>query len=124
MTVLRSVAEIAVGVVFAAGAVFNSVYTLRHSAEFYADFADGAWLSPAERFIRRLVIPHGALFTVLLIVFQTGVAIAILTRGELVVAALLVGGAFALVVALFSSPGGTAGNLVLAVIQFTLALTR
>ncbi len=121
---LRSVLEVAVGVVFAAGAVFNGVYTLRHSAAFYGDFADGAWLGPAERFIRRLVIPRGTPFTVLLIVFQVAVAAAILTSGELVAPALLVGGAFALIVAFFSSPGGTVGNLALAVIQFALAVTR
>jgi hypothetical protein len=40
-----------------------------------------------------VVIPNGRLFTVLLIVFQTAVAIAILTRGDLVNAALLAGGA-------------------------------
>ncbi len=124
MTLLRSVAEIAVGAIYVAGAAFNGVYTLRHSAEFYGDFADGAWLNPAEWFIRRVVIPNGTLFTVLLIVFQAAVAIAILARGALVEPALLVGGAFALVVAFFSSPGGTVGNLALAVIQFALALTR
>ncbi|MGI9649278.1 MAG: hypothetical protein ACR2OI_12235 [Acidimicrobiia bacterium] len=121
---LRSVLEIAVGALYAVGAVFNSVYTLRHTAELYGDFADGAWLSPAEWFIRRVVIPNGTLFTVLLIVFQATVAIAILTRGDLVKPALLVGGVFACVVALFSSPGGTAGNLVLAVIQFALVAFR
>ena len=121
---LWSVAEIAVGAVYAVGAVFNSVYTLRHSTEFYGTFADGAWLGPAEWFIRRLVIPNGTLFTVLLIVFQAALAITIITRGDLVGPALLVGGSFALVVAFFSNPGGTAGNLALAVIQFTLALTR
>lgn len=120
---LQSVAEMAVGVVYAAGAVFNTVYTLRHTACFYGDFADGAWLKPAEWFIRNVVIPHGRLFTVILIVFQAAVAVAILTRGDFVEAALLVGGAFSLVVAFFSSPAGTAATLGLAMIQFALALT-
>jgi hypothetical protein len=124
LTVLRSVVEIAVGVVYAAGAVFNTVYTLRHHAEFYGDFADGAWLRPAQWFIRNVVIPNGRLFTVLLIVFQAAVAIAILTRGDLVTAALLAGGAFSLVVAFFSNPAGIAANLVLAVIQLSLAFAR
>ncbi len=121
---LRSAAEMGVGLLYTAGAVFNGVYTVRHSAEFYGTFADGAWLSPAEWFVRRLVIPNGAPFTVLLIAFQAAVAIAILSRGELVGPALLVGGGFAVVVAIFSSPGGTAGNLALAAIQFALAFTR
>ena len=109
---------------FFVGAVFNSVYTLRHHAEFYGDFADGAWWQPAERFTRRVVIPNGTLFTVLLIVFQAAVAIAILTRGDLVEAALLAGGTFALVVAFFSSPPGSAANLALALLQFALAFSR
>lgn len=121
---MRSAAEIAFGVLHAIGAVFNTVYTLRHSAEFYGGFAEGGWFRPAEWFIRNVVMPNGTLFTVLLILFQAAVAIAILSRGDLVTAALLAGGVFALVVAFFSSPGGTAANLVLAAGQFALALTR
>ena len=124
MDTLRSLAEIAIGVIHGVGAVFNTVYTLRHSADFYGSFADGAWLPPAEWFVRNAVIPNGVLFTVLLIVFQATIAIAILTGGDFVTAALLAGGTFALIVAFFSSPGGTAANLLLAVIQFGLALTR
>ncbi len=120
----RSAAEIALGVVFAAGAIFNGVYTLRHSRQFFGDFADGAWFGPAASFIRRVVIPNGTVFTVLLILFQAAIAIAIFSRGGLVTQALLAGGAFSLVVALFSSPGGTAGNLALAALYFGLALTR
>jgi hypothetical protein len=124
LSTLRAVAEIAVGVVFATGAVFNSVYTLRHTTEFYGDFANGAWFRPAGSFIRTVVIPNGTLFTLLVIGFQASVAIVIFVRGDLVTAALLAGGVFALVVALFSSPGGTAGNLMLAAIQFGLAFAR
>ena len=80
---LRSVAEIAVGVGFAAGAVFNSVYTLRHSAEFYGAFADGAWLKPADWSMRRVVIPNSTLYHGAAHRAPERVAIAILTRGEL-----------------------------------------
>lgn len=104
--------------------MFNTVWTLRHQAEFYGDFADGAWLSPARSVIRNVVIPNGTLFTVLLIVFQVAVAIAILTLGDFVKVALLAGGAFSLAVAFFSNPAGSAAGLALAVIQFVLALTR
>ena len=38
---LRTMAEIAIGVLHAVGAVFTTVWTLRHSAEFYRDLADG-----------------------------------------------------------------------------------
>lgn len=54
----------------------------------------------------------------LVIAFQIAVAVSILSRGSLVRPALLIGGLFALLVALFSSPGGTVGNVVLAAIQF------
>ena len=80
---LRSVAEIAVGVGFAAGAVFNSVYTLRHSTEFYGAFADGAWLKPADWSMRRVVIPNSTLYHGAAHRAPERVAIAILTRGEL-----------------------------------------
>lgn len=121
---MLAVAEIAVGALFAVGAAFNVVYTLRNSEEFYGEFADRAWLAPAGRMINRLVIPNGVAFTVLLIVFQMAVAAAVLSRGALVGPALVVGGCFAAVVALFSSPGGAVGNVALATLQFALAWTR
>jgi hypothetical protein len=124
METLRSVAEIAIGVIYGVGAAFNTVYTLRHSAEFYGDFADGAWFPPARWFIRRLVIPNGTVVTVLVILFQVTVAVAILSRGDLVTAALYTGATFALVVAFFSSPRGAVGNVALAALQFGLAVTR
>lgn len=124
MSTFLAVAEIAIGAAYAAGAVFNTVYTLRHSTEFYTTFADRAWLRPPASLIRTVIIPNGTIFTVLLIAFQVTIAIAIFTRGDLVTAALLAGGAFAFVVAFFSSPGGTVGNLTLAGIQFVLAAAR
>ena len=124
MRTLRSVAEIGVGLLYAAGAIFNAVYTLRNTERFYGTWADGAWSNHARSFIRDVVIPNGRLFTILLIAFQVAVAIAILARGAAVRPALLAGGSFALAVAFFSSPGGAVGNLTLAAIQYSLALTR
>jgi len=124
VTTLRAAAEIAIGALYAAGAVFNAVYTLRHTTDFYGAFADGAWLRPAERIIRNVVIPNGTLFTVLLIAFQVTLAIVIFTRGDLVKAALIAGAAFSLVVAFFSSPAGIVGNAALAAIQFGLAIAH
>ena len=120
----RSVAEVVVGLIYAIGAIFNTVYTLRHAEDFYGDFADGAWLRPAGAFVRDRVVPHGGAFTLALIIIQVAIAVAILSRGSLVVPALVVGGVFALTVAFFSSPGGAIGNLALATIQFALALAR
>ena len=124
MTGLRTFAEIAIGLLFSAGAIFNSVYTLRHSDEFYGSFADGAWLNPARWFVEEVVIPNARVFTVLLILFQVAVAAMILTRGDLVGTALVAGAAFAALAALASSPGGTIANLVLAAVQVALAASR
>jgi hypothetical protein len=115
--------EIAMGVLFAVGAVFNLSYTLQHGQEFYGSFAEGAWLSPSRPIIGRIAA-NARVFTVLLIAFQLTVAIGILTRGAFVVPSLVVGGVFAVVVAFFSSPGGAVGNLALAVVQIWLAATR
>lgn len=121
---MRSVAEIAVGVLFAVGATFNAVYTLHHGEEFFGEFATKAWLRPAGRLVERVVLPRTTTFTTLLIAFQVGVAVAVLSRGALVTPALVAGGAFALIVALFSSRGGAVANLALSALQFALALTR
>jgi len=124
MTGLRTFGEIAIGVLFAIGAVFNTVYTLRNSDEFYGGFAEGAWLKPARWFVDDVVIPNATVFTVLLILFQIAVAVLILTRGDLVTAALVAGATFAVLAALASNLGGTVGNLSLAAIQIALALAR
>lgn len=68
--------------------------------------------------------PHGVQVTVVLVVFQLLVGISILTRGGAATAALIVGGVFAAVIALFSSPGGAIGNVALAAAQFVLAAAR
>ena len=94
MDAVRTIAEIAIGVLFGVGAVFNAVYTLRHHTEFYGSFAEGAWFPPARSLIRRWIIPNGTVFTLFLIVFQAALAIAILSRGDLTQAALFAGGVF------------------------------
>ena len=124
VTGLRAVAEIAIGLLYAAGAVFNTLYTRSHSEEFYGSFADGAWFSPARSLINTVVLPNATVFTAALVVFQVLVAAAILTRGDLVTAALYLGASFTVLAALASNPGGTAGNLALAAIQLSLALSR
>ena len=124
MSGFRTAAEVGMGVIFLIGAAFNGVYTLGHTDDFYGGWADGAWLGPARTLVRDVVIPNGRLFTILVIVVQVAVGIAILSRGDLVKLGLLAGGAFAVLAALASSPGGTVGNLVLAAILFGLALAR
>jgi hypothetical protein len=124
MTGLRTFTEIGIGMIYLIGAVFNSVWTLGHTDEFYGGFADGAWLGPARSLIRDLIIPNARVFTMLLIVFQVVIGVLIITRGDLVSPALIAGGSFAVIAALASNPGGTVGNLILAGIQFTLASAR
>lgn len=124
MDTLRSVAEIAIGVIYVAGAVFNATYTLSHTDEFYGSFARGAWFGPGRWLVNRVVLPKATVFTTVLIVFEAAVAVVIFTRGDLVTAALVAGAVFSVSAAVASSPGGTVGNLVLAAIQIVLALAR
>lgn len=124
MTDLRTFAEIAIGLLFAIGAVFNAAYTLAHGDELYGSFSKGSWFGPARWVIDNVVLNHTTAFTALLIAFQLTVAAMILTRGDLVAAGLLAGAAFAFVAALASSPGGTAANLALAGVQAGLAATQ
>lgn len=123
MGTFRSIVEVAVGVVFVAGAAFNAVYTLRHAESFFSTWADGAWFGPASAVTREVVAPHARGFTMLLIAFQVVVAASLLARGPSVEPALLAGGTFALVVAFFSSPGGTVGNLGLSGVQYLALLS-
>lgn len=124
MNGLRTAAEIAIGLLFGVGATFNTLYTLSHSNEFYGAFAEGAWFSPSRWLINNVVIPNATVFTIGLIAFQVALAVAILTRGDLVRTALIAGATFSVLAALASSPGGTVGNLVLAAIQAALVVSR
>jgi hypothetical protein len=123
-SLIRNILEIGIGLLFLIGAIFNSLYTFRHGDEFYGSFAENAILAPARALVRKLVIPHDRLFTILLIVFQLIVAFCILSRGDLVVPGLIAGAVFCFAAALVSNTGGAIANLVLAVGQLVLAFTR
>jgi hypothetical protein len=118
---VRTVAEVAIGVLYALGAGGQALYVLRHSQKFYGDMADRAWLRPAEILIEKVLLPNSVAVTVLVVVFEAAVAIAILTRGAAVGPALVAGGVFSIIGALFGSPGETVGYGVLAAIHFMLA---
>jgi hypothetical protein len=124
MSTLRTVTEIGIGLLYAVGAAFHVVYTMSHREEFFGSFADGSWFSPARWLINNAVIPNTILITIVLILFQGAIAVMILTRGDLVVPALIAGAVFSAIAALASSPGGTIGNLALAAIQVALATYR
>lgn len=111
------------GLVYVVGAVFNSLYTWRHGAEFYGGFAAGAMWALSRRFVQAVVIPSARVFTGMLIVFQVVVGVSILSQGAQAAPGLLAGAAFALGAAFFSSPGGAVANLAMAGLQSYLALT-
>ncbi len=120
----RNLIEIGFGVLYLIGAIFNSLYTLRHGDEFYGSFADNAILAPSKQFIRKVVIPHARSFTILLIVFQLTVAFCILSRGALVKPGLVAGAIFSFAVVFVSNTSGAIASLVMSVVQLYLALTR
>ncbi|HSR19767.1 MAG TPA: hypothetical protein VLL49_02525 [Anaerolineales bacterium] len=121
---MRSVVEIAFGLLFLIGAVFNTLYTMRHGAEFYGSFADGALWPVARTLVRTIVIPRARFFTALMIVFQLVVAVCILSRGPLVAAGLAAGAIFALGAVLVSNAAGAIANLAMGILLAYLGLTR
>jgi hypothetical protein len=123
-SLLRNILEIGFGLLYLIGAIFNSLYTLRHGDEFYGGFADKAILAPAKSLIRKVVIPHARLFTILLIIFQLIVAFCILSRGDLVVPGLVAGAIFNFAVVFVSNTPGAIASLLMALVQLYLAFTR
>jgi hypothetical protein len=121
---LRKATEIVIGVLYGMGAVHQAVYVLPESREFYVSMAAQAWLRPAQVFIEELLVPNSAVVTILVVVFEATLAVAILSRGGAVRAALLAGGVFSIVGALTGSPAETVGFGLLAVIHFRLARAR
>lgn len=120
----QNLIEIGFGVLYLIGAFFNSLYTLRHGNEFYGSFAENAIIAPSKHLIRKVVIPHGRVFTILLIVFQLTVAFCILSRGVLVMPGLIAGAIFSFAVVFVSNTSGAIANLIMSVVQVYLALTR
>ncbi len=106
------------------GAGFNVVYTLGHTKDFYGSWADNAWFGWARSLLRNQILPNGVAVTVVVIGCQLAIAALILSRSDLVEAGLVGGGVFAVIAAVFSSPGGFGANLALALAQFALAVTR
>jgi len=121
---LRSILEIAFGLIFLIGAGFNFAYTMRHGEAFYGSFADRTWFAPSKWFIQRFVIPNPRIFTITLILFQLFVGIALLSQGPYVGLGLLAGTAFCMYAVFVSNVPGAIANLVMALIQFYLATIR
>lgn len=121
---IRTATEVVIGVLYAVGATTQAVWTLRNSEEFYTTMAGQAWLSPAETFVDGFLVPNSVIVTVLVVVLQGAIAIAILSRGSWVGPALIAGGVFSVVGALTGSLAELVGYGALAGLQFWLAATR
>ncbi len=120
----RNVAELIIGALYATGAGFQAFDTLRNSEEFYRDMADQAWLRPAQLLVERALVPNSFTVTLLVVIFQASLAVAILSRGAAVRPALQAGGVFSIVGALTGGPAETIGYAILAAIHFRLASKR
>jgi hypothetical protein len=121
---VRTILEIGLGVIYMFGAGFNLAYTRKHEQKFYAGFAEGTWFAPAGWFIQKFVIPNPRIFTVMLVLFQLFVGIALLSHGPYVGLGLIAGVAFCMYAVFVSNVPGAIANLVLAVLQFYLASVR
>ena len=116
--------EIGLGLIYMLGAGFNFAYTRRNEENFYTGFAERTWFAPASWFIQRIVLPNPGIFTVLLILFQLFVGIALLSEGPYVGLGLLAGTAFSMYAVFVTNVPGAIANLALAVLQFYLASIR
>ena len=121
---LRNIIEIGFGLVYLMGAIFNSVYTLRHGEKFYGSFAENAWFVPSRSLVRNDVVPNSKPLTGLLIIFQLSVALSIVSRGSLVQPGLIAGAVFSLAAVMVSNVPGALANLTMAIVQLFLAFTR
>lgn len=124
MNNLIDIVEIGFGVLFIIGAIFHTLYTLRHGKALYGNFANNAWLDLYRTIIWKLVIPHTTVFTILLIIFQMSVGLMILTRGSLIEEGLFAGAAFSLAIIPASNTRGILANSGLAAVLVVLALLR
>ena len=124
MTAFRKAAELTIGILYAIGAVHQAFFVLRRSEQFYVEMADQAWLPPAQAFIERFLVPNSAVVTVLVVIFEASLAVAILSRGTAVRPALIAGGVFSIVGALTGGPAETIGYSLLAALHFWLAAKR
>ena len=116
----RSIAEITLGVLYAIGAVHQLAFVLRDSEAFYEAMAAASWISPATVFVEQALLPRSTLVTLTVGVLEASLAIAILSRGSAVRAALYVGGAFSVLGAITGGPLETVGYGALAALHFWL----
>lgn len=122
--IFRAIAEIVIGVLYALGTIHQGFFVFRSSEDFYLTMAERAWMEPAEAFIENVLIPNSLIVTILVVVFQGLLAVAILSRGSFVAPALIAGGIFSLIGAFTGNPTETIGYVGLAGMHFWLAATH
>jgi hypothetical protein len=77
----RNAARIGFGGFFLAMATYNATVTLSNTAEIYKALADLSWPG-FDWLVLHVVQPVGVPFTVLLIAFEVGVAVLVLSKGR------------------------------------------
>ncbi len=90
----RNAARLGFGGFFLATATFNATVTLPDAAAFYTCVADELAWPGFDWLLRQLVIPAAVPLTVLLVAFQVGVAMLVLSKGRQVRLGLLAAIAF------------------------------
>jgi hypothetical protein len=89
----RNAARIGFGGFFLAMAAYNTTVVLPNAAESYKGIAELSWPG-FDWLMLHLVVPAGVSFTVLLVAFEVGVAILVLSKGRRVRVGLLAAVAF------------------------------
>lgn len=120
---VKHILVMGLGLTYMLGAGFIFAYARRNREKFYSGFAERTWFPPAGWFIQKFVLPNPDLFTVMLILFQLFVGIALLSQGSYVDLGLLAGTAFCMYAVFVSNVPGAIANLSLAVLQFYMATT-
>jgi hypothetical protein len=121
LDLMQSTARIVIGVLYALGTIHQAMFTLRNSRAFYEAMAERAWIPPAQVFVEKALVPNSLVITVMVVLFQGALAVAILGRGAWTAPALVAGGVFSVVGALTGSPAETVGYTILAGVHFALA---
>jgi hypothetical protein len=90
----RNAARLGFGAFFLAMATYNATVTLPNAAESYTDFADNLAWPGFDWLLLHLVVPAAVPLTVLLIAFEVGIALLVLSTGRRVRLGLLAAIAF------------------------------
>jgi hypothetical protein len=98
----RNAARIGFGGFFLAMAAYNTTVVLPNAAESYRGVAELSWPG-FDWLMLHLVVPTGVPLTVLLVAFEVGVAVLVLSRGRRVRVGLLAAVAFVIGLAPFMS---------------------